>query len=66
MVEVQDRVEAANVSLYPSDWSIIDAADINRAGRSATLRRIIREWNEWRSRFSYDARVHYDAGCADG
>lgn len=39
------KVEPRNVSLYPSDWKIIDSADTNDAGTSATLRRIVREWN---------------------
>lgn len=44
MSQVKERVEAGNVSLYPGDWAIIDAADTGDAGRSATLRRIVREW----------------------
>ena len=39
------KVEPRNVSLYPSDWKIIDGADANDAGTSATLRRIVREWS---------------------
>lgn len=40
-----EKVEGRNVSLYPSDWLIVETADIGRAGVSATLRRIVREWN---------------------
>jgi len=66
MIQTDDRVAPGNVSLYPSDWDIVDAADTNRAGRSATLRKIIREWNEWRVRFLGEARARYDAGSLDG
>ena len=44
-----DYVEGRNVSLYPSDWAIVEQADIGAAGLSATLRRIIREWNRNRN-----------------
>jgi len=32
------------ISMYPSDWKIVQDADIGNAGISATLRRIISEW----------------------
>jgi len=35
-----------NVVLYDPDIEIVDAADTNDAGRSATIRNIIREWND--------------------
>ena len=40
----QRRVKATGFTLYPEDVEIIDRANIGEAGRSATLRRIIREW----------------------
>ena len=64
MTQVKERVEPGNVSLYPSDWEIIDAADTGDAGRSATLRRIIREWAETHqpARTLVDSREPY---CAE-
>jgi len=61
MTQARERTEAGNVSLYPDDWAIIDQADTNDAGRSATLRLIVREWNDWRQRMMIDSRVSYDA-----
>lgn len=63
MVEVvAERVEPQNVSLYPTDWQIVDSADVGQAGRSATLRRIIREWATMRLT---DSRTQYvvDTRC---
>jgi hypothetical protein len=34
------------IYLYPQDIAIVQAADKSSAGVSATLRRIIREWND--------------------
>ena len=63
MAQTNDRVEACNVSLYPSDIAIIDAADTNDAGRSATLRRIVREWAaaQHPARTLIDTRERYGA-----
>jgi len=47
------------VSLYPSDWAIVDDADTYDAGRSATLRKIIREWDDWRQRRMIDTPGDY-------
>jgi len=37
-------MEKRTVSLEPGDWKIIEAADKNNGGVSATLRGIVREW----------------------
>ena len=37
-----------NFTLYDIDIKILDAADHSSAGRSATIRRIIREWAQLR------------------
>lgn len=42
-----EKVEQRAVTLYPSDWATVEAADNADAGVSATLRRIIREWQEY-------------------
>jgi len=39
-----ERAQAIAFTLYSQDLEIIDGADTNNAGRSGTLRRIIREW----------------------
>ena len=59
MIQTRERTEAGNVSLYPADWAIVDGADTNDAGRSATLRRIIREWDDWRRRTLIDTKADY-------
>lgn len=41
-MEKPDRI---NVTLYPEDFDIVDAADTANVGRSGTIRRIIREWH---------------------
>jgi len=46
MTQTRERVEPQNVSLYPSDWAIVDEADEQGKGRSAALRKIVREWQE--------------------
>jgi len=66
MNEKSQRVEAANVSLYPEDWEIVDNADTGRAGRSATLRRIIREWDDWRQRRMVDTPADYVTATVGG
>jgi len=41
--------------MYPSDWLLVETADIGNAGVSATLRRIVREWAAQRQpRAEYD------------
>ena len=71
----RERVEPQNVTLYPSDWAIVDEADDKGQGRSAALRRIVREWQERREEADgieqiksllIDAKARDDAGCADG
>lgn len=42
------------VTLEKIDEDIVQAADTNRAGFSATLRRIVREWEARRDRYQYD------------
>jgi hypothetical protein len=42
------RAKALNVTLYDADIAIVDGADHGSAGRSATIRRIIREWAQLR------------------
>jgi len=61
MTQAKERTEARNVSMYPVDWAIVDAQDINSAGTSATLRTIVRQWNEWKDIMLIDAREQYDA-----
>ena len=60
MTLTQDRVERlpVSVSLYPRDIEIVKAADTGQAGFSASLRRIIREWEQRRNAL-VDARVGY-------
>ena len=43
----KERAKNYSISLFQEDLDIIDNADKYGAGRSATLRRIIREWAEW-------------------
>ena len=59
MTQAREYTEAGNVSLYPSDWAIVDEVDTYDAGRSATLRRIIREWDDWRQRRMVDTPADY-------
>lgn len=42
----KERVEPRNVSLYPSDWRVVDDQDKYGLGTSAALRMIIRQWHE--------------------
>ena len=58
MVE-SEKAQAIAVTLYPQDIKIVDGADTNDAGRSATLRRIIREWDDWRRRTLIDTTADY-------
>jgi hypothetical protein len=44
-MEKTRKAERRTVTLYPQDWATIERADTNSAGISATLRRIIREWD---------------------
>jgi len=39
-----ERAQIIAFTLYAQDIAIIDAADTNDAGRSATIRKILREW----------------------
>jgi len=55
-------VEARAVSLYPSDWAIIEQADTASAGVSATLRRIVREWHRMRLQRLVDRAPSYEVG----
>ena len=41
------KVDVRAVSMYPADWSIVEAADQGDDNLSATLRHIVREWAEW-------------------
>ena len=59
MTQARAYTEAGNVSLYPSDWAIVDEADTYDAGRSATIRRIIREWDDWHRRTLIDTKADY-------
>jgi len=58
MVE-SEKAQAIAVTLYPQDIKIVDDADTYDAGRSATLRRIIREWDDWRQRRMVDTPADY-------
>jgi len=58
MVE-SEKAQAIAVTLYPQDIKIVDGADTYDAGRSATLRRIIREWNDWRQHMLIDTGAEY-------
>ena len=48
----QNLAKGCNISMYDSDWAIVDDADQFDAGRSATLRKIVRQWSEWRAMFT--------------
>lgn len=52
------KTERRAVTLYPSDWQIIEEADTASAGVSATLRRIVREWHERRQGTLVDPGTH--------
>jgi len=54
-----EKAQALAFTLYAEDIAIIDDADTNDAGRSATLRRIIREWDDWRQRRMVDTPADY-------
>lgn len=56
---VSEKAQIIAISVYAEDLGIIDAADTNDAGRSATLRRIIREWEDWRRRMMIDTPGEY-------
>lgn len=45
---MESRVEARNVSMYPSDWADVDKKSLamNIRSTSATLRVILQEWRE--------------------
>ena len=71
----QTLVSARNVSMYPQDWDIVDDADEFDVGTSATLRKIVRQWNEWQpiiaalprlSRSTTDERAVYVVEPFDG
>jgi len=47
MLDAAARVEPRNISMYPSDWRIVDDSDTGDAGTSAALRRIVREWKKF-------------------
>jgi len=55
------RAETIAITLYPEDKEIVDAADTGDAGRSATIRKIIREWNAMRQRMLVDTKEVYRA-----
>lgn len=47
MPQNEERVEARNVSLYPSDWNIIDEYGTPMGlNTSAALRVIVRQWQQ--------------------
>jgi len=54
-----EKAQALAFTLYTQDIAIIDGADTNDAGRSATLRKIIREWDDWRRRRMVDRPGDY-------
>lgn len=43
----RERVEDRSVSMYPSDWKIVEAADISGSGVSAAMRAIVRQWQKY-------------------
>ena len=65
----QGPAEGRNVSMYPSDWAVVESADKFDAGISATLRMIVREWATMaalKRRTLTDPRAPYviETGCA--
>ena len=54
-----EKAQALAFTLYTQDIAIIDGADTYDAGRSATLRRIIREWDDWHRRTLIDTPAQY-------
>lgn len=44
----QEKVIPRTVSMYEEDWQIVEEADRYGGGTSATLRRIVREWDQYR------------------
>ena len=44
----KDLAEPRNVTMYPSDWAVVDhvAVELDYTSTSAALRRIVREWLE--------------------
>ena len=43
----RETVVGRNVSLYPTDWQTIEAADLSGSGVSAALRLIVRQWKQY-------------------
>jgi len=67
----QNLAKGCNISMYDRDWAIVDSADQFDAGRSATLRKIVRQWAEWRKQFQpahalTDERAPYHVEHFDG
>jgi len=54
-----ERPKPIAFTLYDADVTIIDEADVYDAGRSATLRRIIREWYVMKDRVLIDTKAQY-------
>lgn len=46
-----DKVEARNVTMYPLQWTMVDAyaKDMGYGSTSAALRRIVEEWKMMKS-----------------
>ena len=46
-----DKVEPRNVTMYPLEWSTVDAyaKDMGYGSTSAALRRIVNEWKQFKS-----------------
>ena len=55
-----DTLKVRGVSLFESDWRIVENADDYGVGYSGTLRKIVRQWNDWRPHMMVDSRVSYD------
>jgi len=59
-----DSLKVRGVSLFESDWRIVEQADDYGVGYSGTLRKIVRQWNEWRPHMMVDTKAPYDVQAA--
>ena len=54
-----DTLKVRGVSLFESDWLIVENADDYGVGYSGTLRKIVRQWDDWRRRRMVDTPADY-------
>lgn len=60
MSQTDERVEPKNITLYPSDWQIVQEVSTQFGlGLSAALRMIVRDWHSKAERTLVDSRVPY-------